>query len=442
MENKKPKRVHSELDDHEKMLSIEELPEKPGIGRRSFFEALTAGGLAAVAILLGDRLGFEQAKGVFAQVTSGTAGSYIVFTDYGDGNKIKALNGMTGQLDYSGTDAAAVIQNAINALSTTGGIVILKEGTYNIATSLTWKNDSNIMIQGSGSDTTILNYTGPGGTSILDFDPGSYVGSKNRVILSDFQVRSDSVPANTIAVNLNNVVRASVKRIMLRAPNGSIQPAYGFYTHGQGNNSLILEDCVSSDYDTGYEIFQDHVLLLRCAASFGRVGFNFRTAGAEIAGVDLIAYHQRADNGIGFRIDYSSYAGQIVLISPYSENPAGTCAPTDFSVNAGVGSVVLLNPQAIRTPPVVSLAGNYYYAVGKYFSGQGKAAFSGDKVTTKFAFPHGLATTPRIVSLSAESADAAGDLYWSADSKNVTVIFKAAPPVGKNNVRLAWKAEV
>ena len=59
--------------------------------------------------------------------------SYIVFVDSADGNKIKAKNGTTGKIEYSGTDGATVIQSAINALPNSGGAIVLRAGTYNLS---------------------------------------------------------------------------------------------------------------------------------------------------------------------------------------------------------------------------------------------------------------------------------------------------------------------
>jgi len=58
--------------------------------------------------------------------------SYIIYTD---GATIYALNGSTGKIDYSGTDASSIIQNAINQL-TSGGMIILKRGEYQITSKI------------------------------------------------------------------------------------------------------------------------------------------------------------------------------------------------------------------------------------------------------------------------------------------------------------------
>jgi parallel beta-helix repeat protein len=54
--------------------------------------------------------------------------SYLIETD---GTYVWAKNGKTGQIEFSGTDAATVIQSAINAL-TSGGKIFLKAGAYNL----------------------------------------------------------------------------------------------------------------------------------------------------------------------------------------------------------------------------------------------------------------------------------------------------------------------
>jgi len=54
--------------------------------------------------------------------------SYIIYTTTTDGTTtIYAKNGSTGKIDFSGTDASTVINNAISALTSEGGTIFLKE---------------------------------------------------------------------------------------------------------------------------------------------------------------------------------------------------------------------------------------------------------------------------------------------------------------------------
>jgi len=69
--------------------------------------------------------------------------SYIIFKR---GNVILAKNGETGEIEFSGTDAATVIQSAIDALGTQGGKIFIKAGTYECKSSITLKQ--NLILEG------------------------------------------------------------------------------------------------------------------------------------------------------------------------------------------------------------------------------------------------------------------------------------------------------
>jgi len=75
--------------------------------------------------------------------------SYIV---YRSESSFYAKNGDTGKIDYSGQDAATVIQNAINALNN-GGIIFMKAGAYPLTSVLNVK--SGVQIIGEGCSTTL-----------------------------------------------------------------------------------------------------------------------------------------------------------------------------------------------------------------------------------------------------------------------------------------------
>src|SRR5437879_1245059 len=61
-----------------------------------------------------------------SQGTQLSTASYIIY--YQD--NFYAQNGTTGSIDYSGTDAATVIQAAIDILSNGGGLIVLRRGIY------------------------------------------------------------------------------------------------------------------------------------------------------------------------------------------------------------------------------------------------------------------------------------------------------------------------
>lgn len=79
---------------------------------------------------------------------------YIIFKR---GNDIYARNGTTGVVDYSGSDAANVINNVIANLPSTGSKIFIREGTYEttLSTPTILYKKSFITIEGSGYNTVL-----------------------------------------------------------------------------------------------------------------------------------------------------------------------------------------------------------------------------------------------------------------------------------------------
>jgi hypothetical protein len=72
--------------------------------------------------------------------------------------------------------------------------------------------------------------------------------------------------------------------------------------------------------------------------------------------------------------------------------------------------------------------------------GQGATTWSGDASRKDFGFAHGLTCAPDLVQVSAKSADAAAEHYWTADATSVVLHFLRAPRAGADNVSIAWRA--
>jgi hypothetical protein len=73
--------------------------------------------------------------------------SYIVFV--GDDGKYYAKNGSTGMIEFSGSDAGAVITSAINAMPR-GGLIFIKAGTYYLSTPIVINKPVAIHGEGAG----------------------------------------------------------------------------------------------------------------------------------------------------------------------------------------------------------------------------------------------------------------------------------------------------
>ena len=89
--------------------------------------------------------------------------TYII---YSNGTWTYAKNGTTGQIDYSGTNASLVVQQALNALpsGTTnppalGGGTVLLEGLFNFGNTINITNCQGILIAGVEDRSTAINIT-------------------------------------------------------------------------------------------------------------------------------------------------------------------------------------------------------------------------------------------------------------------------------------------
>ena len=77
--------------------------------------------------------------------------TYVVFVDPEDPRIIKAKNSITGKIDFSGTDAATVIQNAIDALNSTrtSKEKVLLSGSFSISKTIKVPSYTILEIQGT-----------------------------------------------------------------------------------------------------------------------------------------------------------------------------------------------------------------------------------------------------------------------------------------------------
>lgn len=99
--------------------------------------------------------------------------SYIIFKD---GSTYYAKNGFTGQIDYSGTDASLVINNAINAVSNyTGGLIYIKAGYYYLSDTIVLKKF--VGLKGEGARSTRLQLLDNVNKDVISFGQQTYGSS-------------------------------------------------------------------------------------------------------------------------------------------------------------------------------------------------------------------------------------------------------------------------
>ncbi len=106
---------------------------------------------------------------------TGIPPTYVVFLD---GGICKAMNVQTGRTQFEDSDAVRAIQAAVDALPTTGGKILLQNGTYTLTKHLTDGGKNNVILQGEGRDTilkmqdntqeTVIDISGRTGWIIID----------------------------------------------------------------------------------------------------------------------------------------------------------------------------------------------------------------------------------------------------------------------------------
>lgn len=130
--------------------------------------------------------------------------SYIIYIS---NSKIKAMNGNTGMIDFIGTDAASVIQNALDALYT-GGKIFIKEGTYMIDSAIKIRRkgrfEANTIIEGESLATELKLDSGNTNDIIKITDD---LGTSNFIIRNlKLNGNKSNCPSGGIGINLGTKI--------------------------------------------------------------------------------------------------------------------------------------------------------------------------------------------------------------------------------------------
>lgn len=340
------------------------------------------------------------------------APSYTVWTN----GTVTFMRDAYGNIAFQSTSASAVINNAIGNL-TNGGEIFVNAGNYSLTSSIISKRNIPLILRGEGRYCTTFNYSGPSGVSVLDFDSGGFQDQQS-IVVQDLSIQLAGTYPNTIGVNLNNVYEVEFENVRVQMLGTGVKTnSTCFYTENQGDSHVTLTDCDSVNFETNFNIYADHVTMSKCAASYGVYGFEFHGGGSDITGIDLHAYNQ-ISGGDGFLIDYS-YGGQLCLINPYSENPAG-CATYDYVVSSRAANVTCVNLAAYRNPPVVVVSPG---SLARFVGGTYVTENSGSAVNataTTFSITDGLAGTPTGVWCSFNSTEITA-YTWTVTSSTITV---------------------
>jgi len=140
---------------------------------------------------------------------------YVVFKD---GDVIKVKSGKDGSIDFSGTDASTVIQNAIDALGTAGGSLFFKKGTYTLEPTKTKTLDG-----ATGSFTAHIAFSISSNISL--------VGEKGAVL------EKTPTQEGEIAVEVPPGTKdASIEDLTIRATTSKYDDNYLVHAHGESDD--------------------------------------------------------------------------------------------------------------------------------------------------------------------------------------------------------------
>lgn len=143
--------------------------------------------LMVVVISVGISIGlFAQLSGSSkknppGQVSPVSEASFIVLTD---GSLVYAKNGETGLVDFWGSNASEVIQAAIDGLGLHGGMVLIREGSYVISSTI--RVPGNVTLSGVGFATRLVLADYANQEVIENKHPDAYVDSN--IVVRDLQI--------------------------------------------------------------------------------------------------------------------------------------------------------------------------------------------------------------------------------------------------------------
>jgi hypothetical protein len=147
--------------------------------------------------------------------------SYIV---YREGDMYYAVNGVTGLVDFSSTDASEVIQKAINALPD-GGEVFIKTGVYRITKTISLKH--YVKIRGEGHSTLLE----PDSNVIVFSGVGTEADRLRYVVIESLTFAPPQPDGTTTAIYLEQALDPIIKDCYFHNLGYAIKLRYVFRPH-------------------------------------------------------------------------------------------------------------------------------------------------------------------------------------------------------------------
>jgi len=268
--------------------------------------------------------------------------TYTVWTD---GVTISARDGLTGSIATSGTSATTVIQWCIDNLPATGGVILLKSGTYVLTAPVVmapWPDAGNgtLMLVGEGMNATILK------ADTLFYMWGAYTGLLTTNKLGTYpKIPQVIVQDLTLDGNYEGVdgggnfqsIHASLACIDAQAYDaaGSTTPPRGLFHIFQRVNFYR---------SPGFGIFANGVIHIRDCLFQGGGQPDLAVGGVH---VDNIGGGQHAYLLVTDSVYYNSSGNFIDIAVPEAGNSSTVVFMRNRSIDHQVGGVYALGNQSI-----------------------------------------------------------------------------------------------
>jgi len=399
-----------------------------------------------VGLVLGGAIVYSQSSNENITIVSGSfteTASYVIFKV---GDTIYAKNGTTGEIEYSGTNASYVINQAIASVHLKGGgTVFLKAGEYVIDSSIIIKEKVSLvgeMESKTGSAVTVIK-RGTGFTGALLKTEVTYADSIEDNT-QDIKIKNLIFNGNNegVCLNLTNVDTCVIKECRIAYCEYAVWLGY----YGDQTNDAVypgdvrITDCrihatkiaVYVERNLG-DYFRDlkisdanYTLYIKCSkiifvedCSF----YNFQTAAIKLE--DDSNEHLESIIIQGNRF-YTTHSAKYITITKVHSSTSR------ISINDNVFSYSALDrPDTFDLPKISysSFRGNTgYHAMSEQ---SGTVTFSG----TSYTFYHNLAKAPTLVLVSFNTTSYGG-YTWTATDTQITITVQ-----NSGNYKAYWYAE-
>jgi hypothetical protein len=356
-----------------------------------------------------------------------------------------------GRIQYSGTDAASVIQSAINALGTDGGKIFIRRATYPLgAATLTVTFPSTDFELGIiCEEGTIFTSSA---SKVIDVTNTAWVSGVSWLLKIE-NLKIEHTTSASTDVTLDLMYSQPILRNVRLTETGYTRQATAFKvgpTQGAGRPVSWI-DCIATNYRIGFDLSLDHLTLIKPIANDCKdIAFWLHDMEWTALYSPDVWYTSAVYTTL--KCFFVGHIGKgIRLYNVNVEGPSGYPLsnpifnrdtsvsfwkkPEVFGFDAYPAGMTLDS----ASPTYVKI----HAARGEYLTeNNGTATFSGTGSQTQFTIPHGLAGTPKVAVVTAGSSDAKGDFYVTYDNTNIYVTYATAPPSGTNNVVLYWYAEM